>query len=71
MPASVMLNQSDWVQSAKSILALEAPQTQVSTWNYADSNTAVSKKDISVSVNKDYAVKVLFCDVFEGIWKSP
>ena len=80
-PESVIRNQCDWVQRVEALVASEAPEMQVSCWDYSDGkHCCVSEKDLSrfdeslisairVSANGDYVVKVLFRDVLTGMLK--
>ena len=47
-PACLTPNQLDWVQRVKVFLASEAPEMEVSYWNYSDGkHSFVSEKDLS------------------------
>ena len=47
-PESLTPNQCDWVQRVEAFVASEAPEMQVSCWNYSDGkHCCVSEKDLS------------------------
>lgn len=47
-PASLTRNQLDWVQRVKAFVASEAPEMEVSYWDYSDGkHCCVSEKDLS------------------------